>query len=286
MNKFKKLLLSTPIIVALLCPFITASSVFAEDCKGKTGDEYTECMSIKGNTDSSDCKGKTGDEYEKCMAIAGNHDSSCRNFLGLISWDCNVNITNEETLKSGLWQIAANVASDITVIAAYLVIGYVIYGGYLYMLAAGDTGKVATGKKALTQAFIGLAIVMSAHIILATIRVALLGAGGKLGNCATGQCVAPDTVIINAIQWIIGVSGFVAAIFVVYGGISYATSSGEPTKLQKAKQTILYALIGLAIVALAEIITAFVSNIIREANKTALINQTTIAKELHENKTT
>ena len=54
----------------------------------------------------------------------------------------------------------------------------------------------------------------------------------------------------------------------------------ELQKLKKAKDMITYALIGLAIVALAEIITAFVSNMIREANQVSL---TTTTKEYHEN---
>ena len=213
---------------------------------------------------------------------------SCPSFLGLVSWDCHTNIkgiSSTEALKSNIWQIAANVANDIIVIAAYLVLGYVIYGGYLYMFSYGDPGKAAGGKKTLTHAFIGLAIVMSAYAIMSTIRFALLGSNGKLGNCVTGSCVDPNTMIKNMIEWVIGVAGVVAAIFVVYGGISYATSSGDPNKTTKAKQVIIYALIGLAIVGLAEIITAFVSNMIRNANPdTSYIDQTIISKEVYDKK--
>lgn len=241
-------------------------------------------------------------------------DSAC-NFLGFTSWDCGIepNIDSEEKLKTSIWQIAANVATDITVAAAYLVIGYVIYGGYQYTFSGGDPSKVATGKKTLTQAFIGLAIVMSAYAIVSTIRFAILGGNGKLNNCMnipdspdgsiTGSnCTTGATVVTGAIHWFIAVAGIVSAIFVVYGGISYVTSSGDPSKLEKAKKTITYALIGLAIVALAEVITAFVSNMIREANaflpnthqeivatKTANINnnfiKTTTLKEDYENQT-
>ena len=139
--------------------------------------------------------------------------------------------------------------------------------------------KIATGKKTLSQAFIGLAIVMLAYVIMSSIRFALLGSSGNLGNCMTittadgkttvsGNCISATDVIGGAIQWFVAIAGIVSAIFVVYGGISYATSAGDPSKLQKAKNMIIYALIGLAIVALAEIITAFVTNIIKDANNT------------------
>ena len=243
-----------------------------------------------------DCSKLPTADKAKCLENPNNYDSTrtnvvfsgtCRStFLGLTSWDCGVNVRNQETLKSGIWQIVTNVATDITIIAAYLVLGYVIYGGYLYMFSGGESGKVASGKKTLYHAFIGLAIVMSAYIIMNSIRIALLGSNKAFSDCASHECVSTNDLVTNAVQWVIGIAGAVAAIFVVYGGISYATSAGEPTKLQKAKQTITYALIGLAIVALAEIITAFVSNMIRDANTNDINNNTSqlvTPKENHEN---
>ena len=80
-----------------------------------------------------------------------------------------------------------------------------------------------------------------------------------------------------------GIAGIVSAVFLVYGAIQYITSAGDPGKLKKAKETILYSLIGLAIVALATVIIAFVSSTIRNAEQNALIdNKTTIAKEIYE----
>lgn len=207
----------------------------------------------------------------------GRKEDKCQGFLGLTSWDCNVKINNQDSLVSGIWVIAANIAIDITIIAAYLIIGYVIYGGYLYTMSGGDPNKVATGKKTLSQAFIGLAIVMLANIILNTLRIAL--SANFTGNCEIiddqgnmAECgTSPGVLVTSLIQWVIGVAGVVSVVFVVYGGISYTTSSGDPNKVKKAKDMILYALIGLAIVALAEVITAFVSQSIRDNSKTSLI---------------
>lgn len=234
-------------------------------------DDSTIIAAASEKTDNSDGNGGTN-KY--------GVNNTCTYMLGFTSWNCNVNIEDQESLKSGIWTIVANVLTDITVAAAYLVLGYVIYGGYLYMSSSGDPGKVSSAKKTLTQAFIGLAIVMSASVILNSIRIAL-GADSFNENCATGECVDPGTMITSLIQWVIGVAGAVALIFIVVGAFGYITSSGDPSKVQKAKQTILYAAIGLVIVALAEIITAFVSGTIRDANAYQTY-QTTIAKEIHE----
>ena len=206
---------------------------------------------------------------------------ACDHILGLVAWNCHVDldtINSTSTLSEAAWTIAANVATDLTVIAAYAVLAYVIYGGYLYIFAAGEPSKLAAGKKALSQAFIGLAIVMSANIILNTIRIALGANFAK--NCAVFTGNPPDgcknvvdvgAMITSMVQWVIGVAGVVAVIFIVYGAITYITSAGDAGKVAKAKNLLVYSLLGLAIVALAEIGTAFVSNLIRNATTSPTI---------------
>lgn len=77
----------------------------------------------------------------------------------------------------------------------------------------------------------------------------------------------PDTVgsdtnlkdsIINIINGVIGVLGIVAVIVIIIGGIGYMTSAGDAGKVKKAKDTILYGVIGLIIVVLAFAIVNFV----------------------------
>lgn len=276
MNK-KSLFLSVVVsVVALVSIFATPALAVTDPGSGSGGGTSTPSGEVSG--ESGDTTGSGGS--------SSSFGFGCRDFLGLKSWDCNVgDINNQSDLQSGVWTIAANILVDITVIAAYLVIGYVIYGGYLYTMSSGDPTKVANGRKTLAHAFIGLAIVMLANVILNTIRIALGAnfAENCIANAGTNGCYNVDTagnMITSAISWAVGVAGFVSAIFVVYGGISYVTSSGDPGKVQKAKQMILYALIGLAIVALAEIITAFVSSTIRNANTTSFINETIVSKEV------
>ena len=57
--------------------------------------------------------------------------------------------------------------------------------------------------------------------------------------------------ITNIVKNIIVVSGLVAVIFIVIGGITYISSEGDSGKTKKAKDTILYAAIGLVICSLA-----------------------------------
>ena len=65
-------------------------------------------------------------------------------------------------------------------------------------------------------------------------------------------------VIINVINGVVGILALVATVAVIVGGVQYMTSTGDPGKTKKAKDTILYALIGLIICALAYVIVNFV----------------------------
>jgi len=229
------------------------------------------------------------EEISSAYTTGSGTSTPCRYLIGMKSWDCGV-VTpwTDANITSNIWLIVANFLTDIGVIAAYLVIGYVVYGGYLYMFSSGDPGKAMNGKKTLTRAFIGLAIVALSNVILNAIHIALFNNAGSFAvDCTVaGSCMNSETastqLVTNVLNWFIATAGIVAAIFVVVGGVGYVTSSGDAGKLQKAKTTITYALIGLAIVGLAEIIVTFVSGIISNAD-TARTEQTLIAKEYHEN---
>ena len=56
-------------------------------------------------------------------------------------------------------------------------------------------------------------------------------------------------------------SGFIAAGFIVWGGVGYITSSGNPEALEKSKKTILYSAIGLTLVLGAFVISNMVSQV-------------------------
>ena len=71
--------------------------------------------------------------------------------------------------------------------------------------------------------------------------------------------------IQNVIQALVTMAGLLAAGFFVMGGIHYITSSGNPEHLDRAKRTIIFSALGLAIA-----IGAFVlSNIISQLATTA-----------------
>lgn len=81
-------------------------------------------------------------------------------------------------------------------------------------------------------------------------------------NCDDAAITDSDSSVNDLIGKIINifsvVVGIIAVIMIVYGGFRYITSGGDSAKVTSARNTILYALIGLVIVAIAQFIVKFV----------------------------
>ena len=82
----------------------------------------------------------------------------------------------------------------------------------------------------------------------------------KKPNPINGAAAETDlgTTIGGILNVIIGSLGVIAVIVIIIGGVLYMTSSGDSGKVKKAKDTILYGVIGLIICVLAAAIVNFV----------------------------
>lgn len=67
------------------------------------------------------------------------------------------------------------------------------------------------------------------------------------------------TVIVNVINWVLGFSAAVAVLFLILGGLQYITAAGNEKRVETAKNTILYAVIGLIVIMLSFVIVALIN---------------------------
>ena len=75
--------------------------------------------------------------------------------------------------------------------------------------------------------------------------------------CGGGDETTLQNTVGNVLNVVYGLVGILAVIFIIIGGFKYTTSQGEPGKVQQAKNTIMYALIGLVVTLSAFAITQF-----------------------------
>ncbi|HKR82323.1 MAG TPA: pilin [Candidatus Saccharimonadales bacterium] len=83
--------------------------------------------------------------------------------------------------------------------------------------------------------------------------------GVELGGAGCGSGSAGvNTIITNVVNILTIIIGAAAVIMIIVGGFKYITSGGDSSKSASARTTIISAIIGLAIVALAQVIVQFV----------------------------
>lgn len=69
----------------------------------------------------------------------------------------------------------------------------------------------------------------------------------------TGTAVPTDfeTMLNNAINWILGIIGLISVLIIIYGGVLYLTSVGSADRVKQAKDTLKYGIMGLVIAGIA-----------------------------------
>lgn len=122
--------------------------------------------------------------------------------------------------------------------------------------------------KYFTSALITLALVVPL-LLVSTIGAQEVDPIGQAcsGNAQNSEvCTAgsndPITgengVLLRAVDIISYMAGFAAVLMLVIAGLKFVTSSGDPNSVKSARDTIIYALIGVAVLILCQTIVKFV----------------------------
>lgn len=70
----------------------------------------------------------------------------------------------------------------------------------------------------------------------------------------------PNSIIKMALQIFSAIVGVIAVVVIIISGVKYITSGGDSGKTAQAKDTLLYAVIGLVVALLAQVIVQLVIN--------------------------
>jgi len=67
-------------------------------------------------------------------------------------------------------------------------------------------------------------------------------------------------VVAAIIEMLLRIAGIGAVIMIIVGGVTYSTSMGDPEATTKAKNTIIYSVVGLIVAISAAIIVTFIAS--------------------------
>lgn len=107
---------------------------------------------------------------------------------------------------------------------------------------------------------VGVAALGGPHV-LADARSEVCGGIGAVSG--TGDCTSDDGLSVpgllkTVIEILSVIIGAIAVIMIIYSGFTYVTSGGDSGKIGTAKTTLIYAIVGIIIVAFARVIVQFV----------------------------
>lgn len=75
-----------------------------------------------------------------------------------------------------------------------------------------------------------------------------------------------ETILLNLMRWLFGIFGFLAIITFLIAGIQYFMAAGNPDSAKKAKQNLIYSIIGILVALSGFIIITAISNFLNGYN--------------------
>lgn len=120
-------------------------------------------------------------------------------------------------------------------------------------------------KIGLIALFVGVAGVSAS---LASLNVsAQVDSGIKAATTSEMQDKRVDRTVGSFVDILMWVVGILSVVMIAWSGFRYITSAGDTSKLASAKNTLIYAVVGLIVAIMAYAIVTFVRNQISPAGK-------------------
>lgn len=100
-------------------------------------------------------------------------------------------------------------------------------------------------------------------VFFATIANVAIAAGIEIPNPLGSGGKDIPTLISTIATWLLGIGTVISTIVVLWAALLFMTSGGSPSRVTQAKQTLLYAVIGLAVLILADGVALLIQNFLR-----------------------
>lgn len=163
--------------------------------------------------------------------------------------------------KDDIVRVIMNLIQWALAFASAIAAIFIAVNGYQYVLSAGNPEKLEKAKMGLTWSVGGFILAISSYgivyLVASTLQFTQLKRLEDHRPASVPGTVKP--VVESIADIIFWFGGAVAVFFLIVGGYRYMTSQGDREAVEKAKKTVLYALIGLIILFAAVLIFNLVS---------------------------
>ncbi len=206
MKNLKKFLVTILFVFLFATPFLHTTAVAS--WWGDTGDFFGDLFS------GGDEQGLTFTSYEGQLA-------------GLSEEGYDTSLTRQTNIRDFIITIVNYALGFLGLLAVIIV----IYGGVLYVTAAGEDERSGKGKKAITYATIGLLIVLGSFAFVNTV-IQSVSTGGETGQdlSGTGSSGGSDSATRSANSFNAAASQIRAIAQEIYNGFAFLAQSSEDFK--------------------------------------------------------
>ena len=218
-------------------------------CINNNGKDKATCTDIarNGTCAKSGVKPTENTCENACKSIAGGCDKGADESPSSGNPSSGTQTSTEFTNPLGFSSIDGVLTSLLGSLKGFVVILAIIFiviGGIMYMLSAGDPKMVEQAKKSWLYAVIGLAIVVAAPTFLKQVQEIL---GGTLtgGGIETARSV--KDIANGILKFLLSITGIIAIISLVIAGGMYMTAYGEEKQITTAKSIGKWAIVGIVV---------------------------------------
>ncbi len=190
-------------------------------------------------------------------------------YRGLVNSNCEIKQINNAkdglSLKVFVTTVIINIGDMMVRVIGIASALFIIFGGFKYVLSAGEESKIAAAKKTISRAVTGLMLsLMSVGIVNFVFGLFTYSNKVQSGDSSTIQLAnQADQNVIFAIllpqlfTWL----GIAAVFMITVGGAQYILAAGDATKVTTAKKTIKYSVVGLVVALLSFAIVKIVAGL-------------------------
>jgi hypothetical protein len=193
--------------------------------------------------------------------------TSCKSkVLGIPTWheyleydeSCGIKTPNGLLAGNIPWLIAAAVLEILLRIAVYVAIVFVFMGGYQIIASGANPEGINQGRSKIINAIVGMIIAITATSIVSFLVTDLTANAGSVAGLPDVTADGGRSVINKILSLAYRIAAGLSVIFIAIAGIQFSASGGDPQRVNKARNNIIWAVIGLAVLLSSVTIIAFI----------------------------
>lgn len=163
---------------------------------------------------------------------------------------------------TSLTELLGTILSNLQGVIAVIAVVFIVIGGVMYMISAGDEGMIKKAKGTIGGALIGLAIALAAPTFLKELQTILGGSSSSNPDEMVSSALTVKDIALNVLNFLLSVVGIFGILGLVVGGAFYLTAYGDEDMIKKGKSIVKTSLIGIAIAFAALVIVRQIASLL------------------------